>query len=398
MSTGTSQIAQSEIPSVFKLLTMVRPWVKCAIDGFPGSGKSRTAFEIAIGIYQKWKHDGPVFIFDNEKSAKFLVPGFKKQGIVTEVVESDQLDVFKMAVAEVERRGGLLLVDGATKIHSRTVKDYLNGLATPRKHIEMQDRPILSDVWREHFEDVLINAECHIVFTGRATNDWDGGVEFDADTKKNKRTFWKKGVKMMGDKDTLYAPDYAIYMERIEEFVPATPKKKASKTVWREATVLKDRSDKCDGLTFKDPSYKNFAPMFEFLLATPSGEPNVIEGNPKTIFGEGGDGGLFFRERAILSEEIQGEFQRAYPGQTAVEKRCRAELMQRFFGTRSWTKISEATPLQLLKTGLEGLRFFVEQELTEKEEAKQRTGFAESLEALNNGKAAPGELEVALVV
>jgi hypothetical protein len=396
MSTGTSQLSIPNITqSIFKDATaMVRPWVKLGLDGFPGSGKSHTAILIAIGIYKAWKHEGPVYIFDNEKAAKFLQPMMAKEKIQTRVVEGDQLDVLKAAIAEVESAGGLLLIDSLTKVYDRTVRDYLGTSKTVRKTLEIQDRPIVNEAWRTNFEDVFINAECHIIFTGRATIEWGNNEETDDHTGKKKRGFFQKGVKMMGQKDTMYAPDFAIYMERQERLLESGKKK-----TWREATIIKDRSNLLDGQTFNNPTYKNLSKMFEFLLSRPAGEPHVVEGNPRDVFGDGDDSGAFFRERTILTEEILGEFLRLYPGQTAVEKKCRAELMQRFFGTRSWTKISEATPLGQLRMGLDGLRVYAEQETAVAAAAKEHTGFAESLEALNGKPAAePGELAVPAIV
>jgi len=41
---------------------------------------------------------------------------------------------------------------------------------------------------------------------------------------------------------------------------------------WREAQILKDRSGTIDGQTFKNPVYKNFKPLIDYLLNVPVGD------------------------------------------------------------------------------------------------------------------------------
>jgi len=383
MSTGTSQIPKIT-DSIFKDVSdsMIRPWLKCALDGFPGSGKSHTAILIAIGIYKAWKHQGPIYVFDNEKAAKFLVPMMAKEGIKTRVVEGDQLDVLQAAIKEVERDGGLLLIDSLTKVYDRTVKDYLATSRTVRKQLEIQDRPIINEAWRTNFEDVFINANCHIIFTGRATVEWGNGSEVDEHSGKTKRTFFAKGVKMMGQKDTMYAPDFAIYMERQERLLESGKKK-----TWREATILKDRANLLDGKTFNNPTYKDFSKMFEFLLTKPPGLAWAVEGNPTDIFGENSDDtSAFFKRRDIALEELDGVLSEALPGQTAKEKKARSACLQAIFDTYSKTKIQGMRP-DVIEEALPRVR----QWLQELADSENRTGFKESIELL---KADTGELLV----
>src|SRR5438552_3811015 len=98
MSTNLNARAPAQ-PLVFNYDdTMVRPYVKAALDGLQGSGKSVTAAKIVIGIYRAFGVKGPVLAFDNEKSAKFLRPLMKQEGIKMGVVESESLDVLQSAI------------------------------------------------------------------------------------------------------------------------------------------------------------------------------------------------------------------------------------------------------------------------------------------------------------
>jgi hypothetical protein len=72
------------------------------------------------------------------------------------------------------------------------------------------------------------------------------------------------------------------------------------------------------------------------------------------------------RQRAIWSEEIQGIMMSKYPGQTSVEKHAKADLIEKFFGTRSWTKI-ESTPSEKLKEGFYKMKEFIDSLVSSKE-------------------------------
>src|SRR6185295_9568564 len=169
MATARATINGGSQESIFKEVDSGL-WVKVGIDGFQGGGKSHTMVEIAIGIYQKWGLTGPVYLFDNEKQAKFTRPHLAKHGIRLTVVESQDLDVMQKAIREVERTGGILLIDSATKISRKLEADYKQ--AQRKNSIEIQDRPILNAAWEQGFEDPFVEAECHILFTGRAAIDW----------------------------------------------------------------------------------------------------------------------------------------------------------------------------------------------------------------------------------
>ena len=318
-------------------------WVKCGIDGFQGGGKSHTMVEIAIGIYQKSGLTGPVYLCDTEKQAKFTRPHLAKHGIRLTVVESQDLDVLQRAIAEVARAGGVLLIDSATKISRKLEADYKKN--NNRTSIEIQDRPILNAAWEQGFEDPFVEAECHVLFTGRAAIDWGNEEIEDKKTGKIKRGFYAKGVKMAGHKETLFAPDYVIYMERQERLLTEGRKGKASeKEVWREATILKDRSTLLDGKTLRNPTFKDFEPMFDFLRGLKQGQGNQVAGDPRNIFGD--DDGLraFFKRRDIALEQLDGMLGRALPGQKAEEKQARLDCLKAVFGTYSKTAIEGLRP------------------------------------------------------
>lgn len=326
--------------SVFKAAGMVRPFVKAGLDGYQGSGKSLTAAAILAGIYREFKAGG-FFVIDNEKNSKFLLPFLAQQGVKdVQVVETDSLAVWRDGLEEVCRVGGCLLVDSLTKFSYRMERDFLAGLRSPRDMIQVQDRPILNSKWMTMFEEPFISAACHIVFTGRAAIDWGNTTEEDERTGKEKQKFYAKGVKMQGQKDTLYAPDFVMYMERMERLDQGSNKK----DVWRECTVTKDRSRILDGKTFSWHAdeigrvWNDLAPMFRFLLSSPAGAPNVQQGEPTAVFAKQESD-----DRKPVLEEIQATLTEAHPDRTEAGKAAKGRLLKEAFGTASWTAIGKMT-------------------------------------------------------
>ena len=68
------------------------------------------------------------------------------------------------------------------------------------------------------------------------------------------------------------------------------------------------------------------------------------------------------RDREILSEEIIELAKKYYPSQSTEDKQRRVDLMEQFFGTRSWSKISSDTHSDKLRSALAEMRIFLEKE------------------------------------
>jgi hypothetical protein len=61
--------------------------------------------------------------------------------------------------------------------------------------------------------------------------------------------------------ETAYEPDMLVLMERFEEVLGR------DKKVWREATIVKDRSTVLDGKTIQNPKFSDFEPSVKGMLA-----------------------------------------------------------------------------------------------------------------------------------
>jgi len=80
-----------EQDNFFEEISNDKPFLKMALEGFAGSGKSYTGALIAIGLHQRIKSTKPVVIFDTEKGSSWLRPLFEKAKIKVMIKQSRNL-------------------------------------------------------------------------------------------------------------------------------------------------------------------------------------------------------------------------------------------------------------------------------------------------------------------
>lgn len=313
------------------------PYVKAAFEGFAGSGKTYTAAQVAIGLYKQTKSEKPVVIFDTEKSSRFLKPIFTEAGIKVLVKESRQL-IDLVETMKFCSSGGsdILIIDSITHIWESFVNTYK--VEMKRDFIQFQDWNYLKTTWKSEFSEPLVQARYNIMFTGRA------GFEYEQQTNDvtGKKEIVKSGIKMKVEGETAYEPDILILMERFEKVLDD------DKQVWREATILKDRSGTIDGKTFKftaadDSGYvwQCFKPMFDYLSSDVVPQRENSEGDTAKMIQKPGNNPDYKHKQTVLLEEIQGIFDLNFPKSTAEAKSIKAKLIQDAFGTMSWSKIEK---------------------------------------------------------
>ena len=127
------------------------------------------------------------------------------------------------------------------------------------------------------------------------------------------------------------------------------------------ALVQKDRTDTINGQEIPYPNFEKLLPHFSALNLGGEHHGSMQTRDSKELYTETGDDNWAAeqRQRAIWTEEVSGLMQKYFPSQTADDKKQRLDLMEQFFGTRSWTKV-ENTPSEKLKKGYEELKLFLE--------------------------------------
>lgn len=329
-----------------------KPYFKTALEGFAGSGKTYTACQLAIGLHKKIKSKKPVVFFDTERASKFMKKYFDEAGIELMIKESRTLADLKetMRILREESYSDVLIIDSISHIWENTLEAYKT--KKKRSFIQFQDWGVLKPLWKEEFSQKLVDDPYHIIMCGRAGYEYENEINEDT----GRREIYKSGVKMKVEGETAYEPDLLVFMERFEEILD-----KDNKKVYRQATVIKDRSNLLDGKTFQNPTFEDFEPAMNDILSNPQ-KAQRKETDSTGLFKTEEEKLQYLKDRDIVLEEIQGEMLKAWPSTSAREKKAKVALLEEVFGTTSWKKV-ESMKLTELKSGLEETVKIVKKEL-----------------------------------
>ncbi len=315
-----------------------KPYFKAAFQGFAGSGKTHTAAQIAIGLHKRIGSKKPIVIFDTEQASKFLKPMFAEAGIEVLVRESKSLADLKQTMEKM--RSGvsdILLIDSISHVWEEFLQSYTQKVR--RTRLEFQDWGVIKPTWKREFSDPFVSDQYHAIFTGRAGYEYDN----EKNQETGKREIFKSGIKMKVEGETAYEPDMLVLMERFEEVL------QDDKKVWREATVIKDRSTLLDGQTFKNPGYEAFAPAIDALLTNPMPRDAFMtpEADTALLFRTEEERFEWRRNRDKAMEELDGLLTRIAPGAVGKDKQFKLDLLDRSYGTTSITAIGELRPEEI---------------------------------------------------
>jgi hypothetical protein len=339
----------------FTPLENTQPYLKVAFEGFAGSGKTRTAAELAIGMHKRIGSTKPIAFFDTEKAARHLRKKFDEAGIRVLHKESRTL----ADLTETMRRcrdgaADILLIDSITHVWENVLQSYQKQRG--RARLQFEDWGIIKPKWKSEFSDPFVRDKYHAIMCGRA------GFEYtDEKDDEGKRQIYKSGVKMKVEGETAYEPDMLIMMERFESVLGI------NKEVWREATIIKDRSALIDGKTFKNPTFEHFAPAVDYLLdnAVERAEQHETENH----FDTDEEQRAFSKRRDIALETLEATtIELGLSGTSQAAKQAKVEAFKAAFGTASWTQIQGLHP-DKLDEGTARLREYVAKRQAEAGEA-----------------------------
>jgi len=360
-------------------MSMLKPaenkasYAKVGLYGRAGSGKTRTAAEFAIGLYKKIGGTRGVAMFDTEGGSSYIKPMFDAAGVPFFVFdESRSLKDLLSFWEEAEKSVDVIIVDSVTHIWRDVQKSYLDKLNATRAQkgrskilkLEFHHWGPIKEAWAR-FTDQFMRSKVHAIVCGRAGEIY----EYQQNAESGKMELITVGTKMATEKEMGYEPSLLIEMEHV---IDDASKQKIINT----AFVVKDRWDIYNGQAIEFPTYDKLKRHFESLNLSGgliAGE-DIAKTNSQEMFdGSDEDGfGAEMRQRTIASEEIAGLMAKYYPSQTVEQKSLRAELMEMFFQTRSWTKV-ENTDSKKLRTGYIAMKAFLE---GEKDVREKQTGEA----------------------
>lgn len=321
---------------ILKKATNKMAYAKVGLYGSAGSGKTRTASEIAIGLHKAIGSTKPIAGFDTEPAFSFVKPLFDAAGIELLVAdESRALMDLMTFMNEAEKSCDIAIIDSITHVWRDAQESYLKRMNETRKRngkkplyaLEFQHWRPIKAAWAE-FTDRFLSSKMHVIVCGRAGNVYEYQDKDDGSGKKELIT---TGTRMATEKELGYEPSLLIEM---------VPNREDGKII-NTAVIQKDRTDKLNGKEIPLPDYTKLKPHFDFLNIGGQHFESMDKRDSSEMFEEADESGWDKekQERAIWSEEIIELLKKHYPSQSVEDKQQRADAMENFFGTRSWTAI-----------------------------------------------------------
>jgi hypothetical protein len=333
---------------LFMKAEVTSAYLKMGVMGFAGSGKTYTSAHTAIGLVHHMQSlsvpyaDKPVFFLDTETGSDWVIPQFGAADIPLFTAKTRSFQDLLASVKEAEKDASLLLVDSISHFWKELCDSYMK--AKKRNRLQFEDWSFLKGEWGK-FTDLFINSQLHIIICGRAGYEYDYFLD-DA----GKKNLEKTGIKMKAEGEMGYEPSLLVLMER--EMDMETLK------VSRTASVIKDRSTAIDGKKFHNPTFESFMPHIKYLnLGGKQLGVDTTRTSEGSIPSDVRDNSRVHRE--IVLDEIQSLITRHYPGQAAVDKKAKLELLKIHFDA-SWTEMERLMPLSDLRAGYDTLHMELE--------------------------------------
>lgn len=328
--------------SMLKKATNKMAYAKVGIYGGQGAGKSRTAAEIAIGLYKHAKCTKPVAMFDTEPGASFLIPLFEKAGIEFMVYDESRAFADLMRwMDEAIPVCSVLIVDSITHIwrdiqesflarindQRKAKADEMNWKYRPLSSLEFQHWGPIKREWGE-FTDTFLSSKIHVIVCGRA-----GSVyEYQEKEEGGKKELITVGTKMATEKEMGHEPSLLIEMERRYD----------DGKIINTAVIEKDRADKLNGKEIAFPTFEKLRPHFDALNLGGEHFSSMQQRDSRERFTETGEDSWAgeLRRKEVALDEIKEEILRHLGhGMDAGTKAAKSQLLEDIAGTRSWAKL-----------------------------------------------------------
>lgn len=336
---------------MFKKLENNRPFLKMAFEGFAGDGKTYTSIEVAIGIHKLIASKKPIALFDTEKALKALRWRFDEAGIEAVVNDENRsLAALSQAIKWCEEgNADILVIDSITHVWEEYLRAYME--EKKRNRLEFQDWGVIKPKWKQEFSTPFVMAKCHIIFTGRAGYEYETEV-IKEEGRRDRKEIHKSGIKMKAENETAFEPDLLVLMEKKQDIM--TDKKR----IWREATIIKDRTTRIDGKTFENPTFEDFYPAVKVLLDGVLRETHGVD-IPDTFEEFESRFSEVIKERDRIKAEIEGCFELMGLGTGAQDKQVKAWTLNQVFGKNSMEMI-EKKDIATLRSGLKIIDAFAD--------------------------------------
>ena len=323
-------------------------YAKIGIYGSAGSGKTRTATEIALGLHKAIGSTKPIAAFDTEPAFSFVLPLFNKSKVELLVADESRalVDLMKF-MDEAEKVSDIVIIDSITHVWRDAQESFLARINDSRKRsnkrplasLEFQHWRPIKAAWAE-FTDRFLSSKMHVIVCGRAGSVYEYQDKDDGTGKKELITV---GTRMATEKELGYEPSLLIEMVADRQ----------DGKIINTAVVQKDRSDTLNGKELPRPNYNSFSSHFAALNIGGKHFDSMDQKDSREMFVDADETGFDKekRDREIWCEEIKGLLvQHNMDGTSAEAKKKRTDILEFVFGTKSWTAVENLNSAKI-KTG-----------------------------------------------
>jgi hypothetical protein len=274
----------------FRKAAPEQAFLKLALYGPPGSGKTMTTLLVAEGLAARMGKR--VAFVDTERGTDFYAQAVPDRAVHPEAFDFDAL--YTRSVTELLKavRGldtdayGVLCLDSVTHIWEACKMAY-NGYLTRAGTIPFQAWAQIKKPYKDLL-NLLLNHPVHVILCGRQ------GIEYGEDDKSGELKV--TGKKMKAEGETPYEPHILARMESVKG-----EGRKTSVSLW----VEKDRTGVLQGRTIIDPSFETLAAPLLPLLGLKQAQ---IEDDEHTATRDAEAMAQQEREKAEMSQKLLDEW------------------------------------------------------------------------------------------
>lgn len=364
-SNGVAKTDSPNLLSSFFTDNQNPAFAKIGIYGAAGTGKSRGATELAIGMHLKYDLKKPIVYFDTENGSDYLRGFFEKARIPFFVKKSRTFKDLMDAVVLAEKEASILIIDSITHVWRELTGSYLaqfnkerfkklcdkmgeeraKEYFKPAIQLQFEHWNVIKPRWAK-FTDAYLNSKIHMIVCGRA-----GDVYDYQENENGKKELIKSGSRMATEKELSYEPSLLIELQRRNQ-------NGEDKLI---AFIEKDRTDTINGKEFELLKFKDIIPHLEFMkIGSTQKTVDMYKNDSANLFEDQtmnpeDEWAIEKRKREELSEEIKAFLFLKFPGRGDEAKAERLKLYEKHFGTLSESKI-ENTHSEKLINGLKNLR------------------------------------------
>ena len=349
-------------------------YCKIGIYGDAGSGKTRTAAEIAIGLIKSNGLKPIVAMYDTEPAHQFIQPLFEKEGIdllVEDKVSRSFVSLMGFMKEAIEE-SSVIIVDSITHVWQELQKAHLDKINEGRKKYnkyplqKLHHWGAIKEEWRK-FTDLFLTCKAHVIVCGRAGSIY----EYQENEETGKKELITAGTKMATEKEMGYEPSLLIEMQKIRD--------KSSGRLVNTAFIEKDRADKINGDLIPFPNFEKLRPHFDFINLG-GNHFEMKNDNSQNLFDEEGRDETYRnkREAEFLLGEIKEILESISGGTSNEAKEKRRRLIAKHNnGCLSWSSVEQLNLFDLrylhaeMKKELESASGKIENSEPEKNEGKK---------------------------